>query len=174
MWVSKLCRVHLCINTAGIFRRFRMLTSDTCSLLTAPSPLYQLWGKKQHHLSGHLYLLSTAWLAACRLPIRSRMCWPNTGAKDRSVPSASPSEGAEREWERSHKHRSSQFSLRREMMFNGCRLGLCILWATCLIFAASYIFVVGSVSGLFSWNSYLGALSHSEHALFVEGKTIKY
>lgn len=157
------------------------LTSDTRSLLTAPSPLYQLWGKK-HHLSGPLYLLSTGWLAARRLSIRRRMCWPNTRAKQRSVPSALSSEGAEREWKRSHKHqpvrklwrciiwgstailagdkpsdatltvvslRSSQFSLRREMMFNGCRLGLCTLWATCLIFAASYIFVVGSVSVLF-------------------------
>lgn len=142
----------------------------------------QLWGKKQHHLSGPLQLLSMGWLAACRLPIRSQMCWPNTGAKDRSVPSALSSEGAEREWKRSHKHqpmrklwrcficgstailsgdkpsdatltvislRSSQFSLRRGMIFNGCRLGLCTIWATRLIFAASYIFVVGSVTVLF-------------------------
>lgn len=79
-----LSRVYLCIITAGIFRRFRMpptvVTPDLRHAFTASSSFTTLsaLGQKQHHLSGPLYLLSTGWLAACRLPIRSRMCWPNT------------------------------------------------------------------------------------------------
>lgn len=33
---------------------------------------------KQQHLSAPLCLLFTRWLAACRVEIRSWMCWPNT------------------------------------------------------------------------------------------------
>lgn len=59
--------------------------SNTHSLLSVPSPLYQLGNTaqqqmqkqnpKQQHLSARLCLLFTGWLAACCLEIRS---WPNT------------------------------------------------------------------------------------------------
>lgn len=105
-----LSRVYLCIITAGIFRRFRMpstvVTPDLRHAFTAYSSVTTLSALGQKTTPPFWPSLSTfhGWLAACRLPIRSRMCWPNTRAKHRSVPSASPSEGAEREWKCSHKH----------------------------------------------------------------------
>lgn len=55
--------------------------------LSLPSLLYQLGHTaqqrmqkqpQQQHLSAPLCLLFAGWLAACRLEIRSRMCWANT------------------------------------------------------------------------------------------------